>query len=170
MLTESLLEEKKELIEELGVYFENSEDMPPLSARIFSLLVLSEFSGVTFDTIVESLGASKSSTSTNLQLLQSSGIVCYCTRPGDRKRYFKVDTHHIINRLDKKIEMWEKERKLHLKVSNFKMRLHKQQNTYSDKLPGIQYANNYSVFIEDVIKNLIRLKEKTSALINEQQS
>ncbi|SFS75401.1 hypothetical protein SAMN04487906_1565 [Zhouia amylolytica] len=170
MYMDNLSEEKKELIEELGVYFETSEDMSPLSARIFSLLVLSEINGITFDTIVETLEASKSSTSTNLQLLQTSGIVSYCTKPGDRKRYFKVDPKHIVTRLEKKIEMWEKERKLHLKVSDFKIKLHKQQNTFSETLPGIQFAKNYSLFIEDVIKNLKNLKEKTSTLINEEQS
>lgn len=164
-----LKEKRKELIEELGVYFENCEDMSPLAARIFSMLVLSEGNGVPFDEIVEYLEASKSSISTNLQLLQTSGNVTYCTRHGDRKRYFKIDPKHIVTRLEKKIEMWEKERTLHLKVKCYKESLFKERGFSQNEMPGIQYAQNYAVFIEDVIKNLKELQSKTLSIINKEQ-
>jgi hypothetical protein len=46
-LTTDLL--KSQLIEELGVYFENNRILTPLASRIFSMLILSDPEGICFD-------------------------------------------------------------------------------------------------------------------------
>ncbi|CAN0583486.1 unnamed protein product, partial [Ectocarpus sp. 12 AP-2014] len=81
---------KQVLIEELGVYFETEYDLPPLAARIFANLVVTDEDGLTFDDCLEKRGASKSSISTSLNLLQQIGFINYFTKSRDRKRYFKV--------------------------------------------------------------------------------
>lgn len=146
------------LTEELGVYFENHDGLSPLSARIFSLLVLSDGEGVTFEEFVERLEASKSSISTNLQLLQYSGSVTYCTKPGDRKRYFKIAPDQLSLRLDKKIEMWEKEKDVHLKIYAFKKKYFQKKDISKGDCTGIQYSKNYASLIDELIKNLTDLK------------
>jgi len=82
--------EKEELIEMFGVHFENYHNLPPLGARILATLILDGCRcGITFEDLVERMGASKSSVSTNLNLLLKLGKINYYTLPGDRKKYFK---------------------------------------------------------------------------------
>lgn len=82
--------EKEELIEMFGIHFEQFHNMPPLGARIFATVILDCCStGMTFEDLVDRMGASKSSVSTNLNLLLKLGKITYYTLPGDRKKYFK---------------------------------------------------------------------------------
>ncbi|MGV3460791.1 MAG: GbsR/MarR family transcriptional regulator [Flavobacterium sp.] len=82
--------EKEELIEMFGINFETHHNLPPLGSRLLATLILDGCRcGITFEDLVERLGASKSSVSTNLNLLQKIGKITYYTLPGDRKKYFK---------------------------------------------------------------------------------
>jgi DNA-binding transcriptional regulator GbsR (MarR family) len=86
-----LKEEKQEIIEMFGVHFEKTFNIPPLAARIIGTLIIEGCkSGLTFDELVNKIQASKSSVSTNLNLLQKMGKVNYFTKVGDRKKYFKA--------------------------------------------------------------------------------
>ncbi|TQO39138.1 hypothetical protein GQ41_3808 [Arenibacter algicola] len=158
--------EIKQLTEELGVYFEKNKQLSPLSARIFSMLILTEKDGLGFDELVDGLDSCKSSVSTNLQLLQTQGRVVYFTKPGDRKRYFKIAPNDIYVQLDKKIAQWEKEKNIHLKVHNFKRKLYQEKDIPKEKNRGLEYTKNYALFIDDFIKNLIQLKENLQKTFN----
>jgi HTH-type transcriptional regulator, glycine betaine synthesis regulator len=46
--------------------------------------------GMTFDDIVKFLNASKSSISNSLNYFLQRNRIVYFTKPGDRKRYFKI--------------------------------------------------------------------------------
>lgn len=82
--------EKEELIEMFGVHFETLYHFPPLASRILGMLILDACNfGITFETLVEKTGASKSSVSSNLNLLLKIGKITYYTLPGDRKKYFR---------------------------------------------------------------------------------
>ena len=82
--------EKAELIEMFGIYFETSFHFSPLASRILGTLIVDCCSdGITFDSLVERMEASKSSISTNLNLLLKLGKITYYTLPGDRKKYFR---------------------------------------------------------------------------------
>lgn len=83
--------EKEELIEMFGIHFESLYHLPPLASRILGTLIIDSCrTGMTFETIVERTAASKSSVSTNLNLLLKLGKIVYYTLPGDRKKYFKA--------------------------------------------------------------------------------
>jgi len=83
--------EKEALIEMFGIHFESLYNLPPLGARILGILILDSCStGITFEALVERLEASKSSVSTNLNLLLKLGKIKYYTIPGDRKKYFRA--------------------------------------------------------------------------------
>lgn len=82
-----LTEEQRELIERMGVFYEQ-HGVPPMEGRILSLLVVCDQPELTFDQIRELLGISKSATSTALNMLLLTQRVIYKTKPGDRKRYF----------------------------------------------------------------------------------
>ncbi|MCM4166663.1 hypothetical protein KCTC52924_01510 [Arenibacter antarcticus] len=160
--------QRNQLIEELGVYFENNKILSPLAARIFSMMILTDQEGISFDEFVEGLDASKSSISTNLQLLQASGRIVYFTKPGERKRYFKVSPNDILDQLEKKIEQWETEKKMHLKVYEFKKNMLKNSEVHHEDMPGLHYTKTYAKFVGDFIQNLKQLQEnlKNTANLN----
>ncbi len=86
----NITKEKEALIEMFGVHFESLYHLPPLSSRILGVLILDCCRrGLTFEALVERMNASKSSVSTNLNLLLKSNMIAYYTLPGDRKKYYK---------------------------------------------------------------------------------
>jgi len=80
---------QKELIEEFGNHMQQTGGQQ-LCGRILGLLTFSDADEFTFDEIVQELQVSKSSVSVALNTLLMTNKVEYFTRPGDRKRYFRV--------------------------------------------------------------------------------
>lgn len=106
---------KEELIEELGVHFENLYHLPPLATRIYAILILNGSKGLTFVSLIELTEASKSSVSTSINLLMQTDKIEYFTKPGDRRRYFKKKSNHLklrltnyMNIIEKEVELFEK--------------------------------------------------------------
>ncbi len=91
-----LTKKQKELIEHVGIFFEH-QGFPPAVARIFGLLLVSDKLELSFEEIYSSLNISKSAASNAINLLLNTNKIEYITKPGDRKRYFKV-----------RIDQWEK--------------------------------------------------------------
>jgi len=87
---EDIIKEREELVEMFGIHFESVHHLPPLGSRILATLILDAGKRkTTFDDLVEMMGASKSSVSTNLNLLVKMGKLTYYTLPGDRKKYYR---------------------------------------------------------------------------------
>src|SRR5690606_22312622 len=84
-----LSEKQKEIIERVGVFHEK-KGMQPVVGRIIGLLLVAEPAEATFDEIQNVLQVSKSAVSNALTFLQGREIADYTTKPGDRKRYFKL--------------------------------------------------------------------------------
>ncbi len=165
-----LIKIKKQLIEEMGVYFESQDVLSPLSSRIFAFLALTGNSGATFDEIVEELEVSKSSVSTNLQLLQTMGRVAYYTKSGDRKRYFKIAENNMVNRLDDKVASWEREKVLHLKVLEYKaLQFENSTLTKEEQQREMGFSTHYIEFLDSMIENLKKLKNNLLITINQEQ-
>ncbi|UCS94874.1 hypothetical protein KZP23_07645 [Echinicola marina] len=84
-----LSDKEQEIIERIGVFFEKKGHQPILG-RIMGLLLVLDKAEATFDEIQEYLSVSKSAVSNALTLLQSLDRVEYTTKPGERKRYFRL--------------------------------------------------------------------------------
>lgn len=114
-------EVKKQLIEDLGVHFENMYQIPPLAARLYASLVLTEEDGLTFEDCQHRRGASKSSISSTLNLLLKMEIISYFTKPGDRKRYFKVSESgtFFLNKLQERLKLFKEEKNIINKISAY---------------------------------------------------
>ncbi|RRQ47839.1 transcriptional regulator [Maribacter algicola] len=112
-------EYKRELIEELGLYFEKRHSLPPLASRIYAIMVLSSFEGFTFEELMDITQASKSSVSTNLNLLLQLKFLEYYTRPGERKRYFRSSGSFLQNMLKERYETINSDLELTQKVNKF---------------------------------------------------
>tara|TARA_R110002051_G_scaffold71624_5_gene129432 strand:+ start:72023 stop:72502 length:480 start_codon:yes stop_codon:yes gene_type:complete len=114
-------ERKQKLIEELGVHFEAEYGLPPLAARIFGNLVVTEEVGLTFDDCQMKRGASKSSISTSLNLLLQLGMITYFTKSGDRRRYFQISdkSTFFIKKLEQALKKAANESKMIQKVAEY---------------------------------------------------
>lgn len=105
---DNIQKEREEIIEIFGIHFESLYQVPPLAARIIGVLIIDGCkSGLTFEAVVEKLGASKSSISTNLKLLLNMEKIYYFTLIGDRKKYFK--SAPLSDRLNNYLKMIEAE-------------------------------------------------------------
>jgi len=90
------IRKQKELVEELGRYFDK-EGLQPIVGRILSLLMVMDKELYTFEEIVEELSISKSSASNALKNLEIRGDIEYLTLPGDRKRYFRYRRRNLLS-------------------------------------------------------------------------
>src|SRR5690606_19961024 len=95
---------KCNLVERLGVFLEQEEQLAPLAARILAILLLTDKNGITFEQLVGDLRASKSTISTHLQSLLNNGRINYFTKQGDRKRYFTINPNRILKSIDDMME------------------------------------------------------------------
>ncbi len=160
---EELLEQKIKLIERIGVYLEKSDQLPPVAARIFAHIMLSCKLGVTFESLVQDLGASKSTISTHLSTLEAKGKIEYYTVPGDRKRYYVPISNGFVKFIDEKINAYEAEIELHKDVMEYK----KTANQYWKDTPGrncnVEFNKNILIFLEESIASFQKLKKSITS-------
>ena len=105
MTNVQLTQEQRELIERMGVFYEQ-HGIPPMEGRIMSLLIVCDEPELTFDQIRELLGISKSTTSSALNMLLLTQRVIYKTRPGDRKRYFTSNIEYLSIEFPRLYQEW----------------------------------------------------------------
>jgi len=86
----TLTQAQRELIEKFGVHMERS-GMSPAEARIIALLAISNITELTFEEIYQVLQISKGAASNAINRLMNVGRIEYITKPGDRKRYFRLE-------------------------------------------------------------------------------
>lgn len=116
---DALKQQREELIEQFGVHFENIGHLPPLGSRILATLILDVCSRqYTFEDLVEQMGASKSSISTNLNLLLKMGKITYYTLPGDRKKYYRPSA--FSERFDNYLKMISFEKEIMDKMLDYR--------------------------------------------------
>lgn len=89
-----LSDKKLKLIENLGLYFEKS-GLQPASARIYSLLIISNTKELSFDEIMTILNMSKSATSNAINILLQTSKLEFITKPGVRKRFFRCKVQSL---------------------------------------------------------------------------
>jgi len=161
MQKEQIISQKNELVERLGVYLENQDNMTPLEARIFSTLILIGKRGRTFEELVKDLNASKSTICTHLNTLQASGRVSYHTRPGERKRYFNVTPNRLVQVMDEMLQKWNQQRDIHIDILTYKKEAAKEIPSSEDEF-DLDFHQNYLQFLDEVSNAVKKLKEKIS--------
>ncbi len=111
--------EKEELIEMMGIHLQNQHAIPPLAGKIWaSIIIDGKDKGLTFDYLVEKHQASKSSISTNLNLLLKLENIYFVTKEGDRKKYFRA--FPFSERFVRLLKNMEFEKKLIKKLIQYK--------------------------------------------------
>lgn len=121
METQQSMSYRTQLIETLGLHLEAEYRLPPLAARIYAELVLTDDTGLTFEECLERRSASKGSVSTALNLLQKMGIVTYYTKPGDRRRYFTLAVRRAFfrSKLEEQLKKIDQDRAIIKLVNDY---------------------------------------------------
>ncbi len=143
------LEKKEKLVEEVGVYLEKTHQLTPLATRLYALLMLCPRSGHSFDEMVELSQASKSSVSTNINLLLNNGSVEYFTKPGERKRYFRLSKDYLKVRMETYRAQLEEELKFLKKIDEFNIE-HNQVKYQKHK----EFGEIYKEYLKNQYQNL----------------
>ncbi|TXD53901.1 MULTISPECIES: GbsR/MarR family transcriptional regulator [unclassified Polaribacter] len=146
------IEEKNKLIEEVGALLQERANLSALAARIYATLILSSNEGLSFDDIINQMQASKSSVSSNLNVLLQLHYVEYYTKPGNRKRYFRTSEFYIKNTMEQQIYLIEKELSVVSKINNFNQN-HNPEKFKNEKSLGLLFHEH----LED-LKNKINGK------------
>ena len=167
MTKEELDDEKRKLIEHLGVQLER-ENYAPVAARIFATLILTGGEGITFDELVTDLCASKSSISTHLDHLQTSNKVKYFTKPGDRKRYFIINPNLMFNVIDEMMVKWETEKEIHQNVLQYKKKRNELNKNNEEYEFDLEFQENFLTFLEEATAAIQKLKKNIINKSNQQ--
>lgn len=112
-------EEKRKLIEEIGLNFQEKHNFTPLAGRIYAIMILSRGEGYSFEELMSLTEASKSSVSTNLNLLIQLKYVEFFTKPGDRRRYFRSTKNYLKLTLKEHLLAIEEELRLVEKINKY---------------------------------------------------
>ncbi len=159
---DNLESEKQELIEMLGIHMEKHHNLPPLAARIAGSLILNcRIKGLTFDELVEITGASKSSVSTNINLLLKMGKINYYTVPGDRRKHFRPSS--LADRIKNHLQILHSETEVIYRIKAFdeKYRISADfekgrsvLNVYLD------YIHNFEKLLQDSIQKINEIEKQ----------
>ncbi|SFN49344.1 DNA-binding transcriptional regulator GbsR, MarR family [Bizionia echini] len=163
-MIKTLKEKKHELVEKLGVHFENSEQLAPVAARILAYIILTGKAGVTFDDLVSDLCASKSTISSHLNHLQDIHKISYFTKMGDRKKYFVINSDSLIQSIDAMIGQWEMEKELHIEITDYKREINTLKSTSSELKFDLTYHHNYIKFLNLAMASMSELKFQVASM------
>jgi HTH-type transcriptional regulator, glycine betaine synthesis regulator len=130
-------EEKSRLIEEIGVSFQDKHHFTPLAARIYAIMILSRGEGFTFEELTFLTEASKSSVSTNLNLLVHLKYVEFFTKSGDRRRYFRSTRNYLRLTLQEHMNKVEEELQLVGKINSYNCEHHPRKYRKNESLGQI---------------------------------
>ncbi|MGB6094636.1 MAG: transcriptional regulator [Moheibacter sp.] len=151
-------EDKKLLIRDFSNYFETTQKLPPLTSKIYAYLLLDcEKKGVTFNELVETLNASKSSVSNSLTFLTQLKYIEYFTKLDERKRLYRIVPDNIILRLQGIQEMLNNEKELTRKLMDYKLKKHKNPQESSIQKSGI-YIEHLELAAKQLAKTIDKLK------------
>ena len=159
MENEELKKQKSELVERLGIHFENRDNLAPVAARILSYIILNGKKGTTFDDLVLGLCASKSTISTHLSHLQGLKKIEYFTKTGDRKRYFTINHKTILQGFTEMLLQWAKEKELHEEIIEYKIKANEYLDSKEEEFT-IGFHDSYINYLNEAVKSITILKNK----------
>ncbi len=150
---------RKKLIEKIGVHIEGKEQLAPLAARILATLILTGKQGITFESLVRELGASKSTISTHLTTLQAANRITYYTKSGDRKKYFRLIPDVMIKSMSDMLETWKSERDLHIEIIAYKQEINKTLTKDSEGYFDLEFHTEYLEYLDQASASIEKLQK-----------
>ena len=159
-MKDNVCKEKMGLVEKLGVHLENREQLAPVAARILSYIILTGKKGATFEDMVSILCASKSTISTHLNHLQDLNKIQYFTKTGDRKKYFVIKKDIIIQHIDKMVDHWKEERKIHEEIKDYKEAINSNKIENEEDKFDLVFHEDYIKYIDGASSSIEELRTK----------
>ncbi|WP_316928846.1 transcriptional regulator [Gaetbulibacter saemankumensis] len=150
--------EREALVEKLGVFLENKEQLAPVAARIMAYIILKGNAGTTFEDLVTNLCASKSTISTHLNYLADLKRLNYFTKSGDRKKYYLINRESVVQNIDKMVGMWHEELDLHKEIKAYKEKANK--HLPIEEQFDMAFHDIFMVYLKDVINSVAVLRDK----------
>lgn len=143
----------KEIFREMVKFYGDVFHLPPLAAKIYSFLIF-DFNreGVSFDQFIEIFAASKSSVSSNLNLLLNLNIIIDFNKIDERKRFFVINENHMRIRFEEIIGKMERELSILHKLKDFR------------KPQDEEVLRKYEVYSNLFDKNILHIKETLDQL------
>ncbi len=163
MTNEKLLLERQNLMEKIGVHIEKEEKLSPVASRIYASIILTCKAGITFEQLINEVGASKSTVCTHLNTLESINRIEYFTKPGDRKRYYIPTSNQFIKFINEKIANCETQYLLQKEILEYKKKYNKLSKELPEKQCNLQYHQNILIFLEESISSFKRLKKNLTS-------
>ena len=157
---ENSLKIDENLYHKLVNFYTDNYHLPPLASKIYAYLTFDfDNAGVTFDEFVEVFKASKSSVSSNLQLLQTSKFIISMNKIDERKRFFIINPDYVKIRFNSLISKLEKEKDIleHLKLFRLDNEEDENSKIYISKLDN--YLSLLDTNIENFSETLNKLYE-----------
>lgn len=116
-----MVEIDKDLFCEMVKFYGDAFHLPPLAAKIYSYLIFDfERKGVAFDEFVDRFAASKSSVSSNLNLLLNLNIITDFNKIDERKRFFVLNGKYMKIRFEEILMNMEQELLILNKLKTFR--------------------------------------------------
>ncbi|MGY5353785.1 GbsR/MarR family transcriptional regulator [Wenyingzhuangia sp. IMCC45467] len=155
-----LKKQKCQLVEKLGIHFEKKEGLAPVAARVFSYIILNGKGGTTFEELIENLCASKSTISTHLTHLQGLNKIEYYTKIGDRKKYYIMNYDSMVQGIDKTIDDWNAEMKIHQEVMDYKQTINLLKETPDEEKFDLEFHVDFIEFIHKTIESVTQIRNR----------
>ncbi len=158
--------EKSRLIEEIGLSFQDKNHFTPLAARIYAIMILSRGEGFTFEELTSFTEASKSSVSTNLNLLVQLKYVEFFTKSGDRRRYFRSTRNYLTLTLQEHKIKVEEELQLVGKINSYNCEHHPRKFSKNESL-GLIYQDFLAAQRENIISAIVKITDFQKVMSDE---
>ena len=144
------------LHQDLASFYGKTYNLPPLAARIYAYLLFDfEKEGISFDELVEIFDASKSSVSSNLNLLIKEQLISDIHKPQLRKRFFIINEHYVKNRFQQIISRLQAELEIMNRLNTLR---NGNENHHSEKFEI--YRSLLSKNIKNIQDSLIKLYDE----------
>lgn len=142
------------------MHIEHREQLAPLAARILSTLILTGKKGITFESLVCELGASKSTIFTHLTTLQAANRITYYTKSGDRKKYFILVPDVMIQSMAEMLKNWKSEKEIHLEIMDYKKEINESIEGDSNEKFDLEFHKEYLNFLDQASASVEKLHKK----------
>lgn len=144
-----------DLFKEVATHYEVFYKLPPLTARIYALLVFNNCKeGLTFDDVLETFQASKSSVSHSINSLIELNFIEQFKKDCERKRYFRVKKNLFLIRMEDVYKRLIREKTITQKLRAYRKTQGNELFKQEEVDVYISHLDNVTESIEKTIQNL----------------
>ena len=144
-----------EIYQELIDFYGGVFSLPPLSAKIYAYLIFDfDKKGQTFDDLVETFCASKSSISASINFLLNANLIKTVNKIDERKRYFVFNDDFVKFRFEEIVNRLKREIKILDQLNNYR----------ESQLESSQLSERYSIYRRLLEKNIENIENTLNKL------